>query len=730
MDFKGNKMADINQDELDKMHEALRMVSERFSITSDDLKKLTKGTKEYTTAQKAMTSNLSKDFDALGKKVKDGTSTIDDHKDALTKVNKALDVMEDSAEKTELSKKKRELESVVRNDALADSTAKLTTAFVTGAVKGVGEFVKGLQNGGSSTQLATSAMMLGVDAAESGLKSAGQAAQGLGSMLMVLGPIGVAAGAALTVLGVVAESTAAVAAKLAKFGIEYLSKEVEKIIVSFNTLSATGALYANGMTGMVDAATSAGLTIEQFSNVVKNNSDKFAAAGLSVAGGVQMINGILTKDGSTLKRNLLNLGYGFEEQVELLATVMKDMRGSTTGPLQANKQQIEESTAKYAENLRIISAVTGEDAKKKMDAVRQQASQLAFQQKLARKSPEEQAAIMRAMGNMNEIQKKNFMDMVNFGSVINRDGAVAASLSPALRDSVNEAYRAMNQGKLDDIKQRQLNTKYNGQMQKEFLAQEAIGTAGAANTGGIAQSVAEILGQTLQEIKAQTPEAIAAAEKAAKEQSNTINKMTTSLVDASDSLQNMKVTIQDKLIGEDGALSKFASVTKSIVGSLEDVLDSLELLGKKAQVERKKRLTNESIEKLGNVSFLMPGGAKASKGYIDQQKWLNDNDYKVSMGAFSTTPTYSKNGKTGLSLEQTGIPKNLRNAKFLDSNSLMSSLDGAFPQQQDINKKAQEAWDNKSTMDKLVNLFEQMVGISSEQLSTLQKTERKMPTPE
>ena len=52
--------------------------------------------------------------------------------------------------------------------------------------------------------------------------------------------------------------------------------------------------------------------------------------------------------------------------------------------------------------------------------VREQAKQLAFQQQLESKTPPQQAAVKRAMDNMTDIERKNFMDMVNFGSVINK----------------------------------------------------------------------------------------------------------------------------------------------------------------------------------------------------------------------------------------------------------------------------------------------------------------------
>ena len=48
--------------------------------------------------------------------------------------------------------------------------------------------------------------------------------------------------------------------------------------------------------------------------------------------------------------------------------------------------------------------------------------------------PEQRAAAIRAMANMSDIERKNFMDMVNFGTVINKEGATAQAMSAGLTD--------------------------------------------------------------------------------------------------------------------------------------------------------------------------------------------------------------------------------------------------------------------------------------------------------
>jgi hypothetical protein len=443
----------------------------------------------------------------------------------------------------------------------------------TAVATGVGRFVKGLQDGTSSTQAATGLMSAGIDVAESGVVGLGKAAQSVGTgLLLNLNPYARTAGIALSALGIAAETTAPALAKLVKFGIEYLSKEVEKTYKAFNQMSASGAMFASGMTGMVNAATASGLTIEQYSNVIKSNSQSIAAAGLSVSEGSARIGAVLTRGGDTMRKQLLNLGYGFEEQAELVASVMKDMRGAQAGPLRATTQQIQEQTQKYAENLRIIAAITGEDAKKKMEETREQANQLLFQQNLASLDADKRQDVINAMGNMSRLQRQDFMDMVNFGAVINTRGAVLAAASSSYSSLLQESAELARRGNLNTETYLGIAAKHNTQIQKDFLDQRGISSAQAAGLSGTATDAAMGMMEIINEIRNQTPEAIAAAKEAATKQKDTMDGLTIAVTGAETEFQNMKLIIQNELIGENGALVRFAKVTEGIITAFEDIL--------------------------------------------------------------------------------------------------------------------------------------------------------------
>ena len=508
---------------------------------------------------------------------------------ALAGVKDELDALDDALKKASSESERASIKAA--RDTLRDEAAKAdsienfkkTTKAVGDTFKlgaaGVGGFIKGLQGNESGIKLAGSLMEAGLDMAGSAASSAGQVMGQTGQIAATstnprIKALGLAASVAGPLIGMLGEN----ASKLAKFGVQVLTAEVEKTVKAFNQASASGATFANGMTELRNISGEAGLTVDQFSNVLQKESVNIAGAGLGVSEGARRVSGALKAGGDTMKTQLLNLGYGFEEQAELVAQTMKDMRGSSMGPLKASNAEVAEQTQKYAENLRVIAGITGEDAKKKAALVQEQANQLGFQQKLAKMGPEQQAAIKRAMMNMSDIERKNFMDMVNFGTVINKEGAAAMASSQGLSNSVNATYQAFQEGKLDEVEQRKIATQYGDQIKSDMLAQGSLGLAGAAGVGGIAQSLAESMGKELEFRNNFNKEAIAGAEKNTKDQKTTQDELTKSVTGAETAAQDLKMALQKELTP---AIKQFGKVTEEVLNGMKKALKGAGLGGEK-----------------------------------------------------------------------------------------------------------------------------------------------------
>lgn len=492
--------------------------------------------------------------------------------------------------------------------ATAAGTKQMVGILASGATSAVGGLIKGLQAGSSGTQLATGMMTAAVDVAAGSGKALGGVIGGVGGAMSGMGGKAKLVGMGLTVLGGAIGFASEAAGKLAKFGIEVLSKEVEKTVGAFNTMSASGAIFANGMQGMRDASAGAGLTVDQFAKVVSANSESIGAAGLGVAEGAKQIGRVgkeLQKSG--VQTQLLKLGYSFEEQAALTAETMANMRKAGGGKL--DDKEVAAQTQKYAENLKLISAITGEDAKKKMAAIQQENAELAFQQKTASMTKEQRAQLNAAMATMTDQERKNFRDRMVFGEVINKEGAIYEATVDGARAKGEAAAKLAEQGNLTAASNSDLNAQYGEQIKSSILSQQALGVAaysGAESVKGAAAAMAQALDQA----NTYTTEGVEAAKKNNEAAAKTTDALTNSVIDAEKAAQSMKVKLQEMM---DVPIAKFAEVSKQMLEAVASQLAELGLGGKGKPGEKQGPSTWDRVKTAG-ASALEWGATGATVG--------------------------------------------------------------------------------------------------------------------
>ena len=551
-----------------QIEEELKKLEERFGITIGNLK-------SFGDAAVKGSSEFKKELAKLSKQIEKGRAGYADQLRVLESLNDSIeDAIKKKKSETEVNKllqQKKELLEKAAYQQAREQLQQFGTELGKATIAGTGKFVRGLQDGVSATQLTNTVLNAGIDVASAGAVGLGKTLTAVAPAMAALGPYGVIAGVAATAVGYLAQTAGEAGGALAKFAVEILSKEVEKTIKAFGTVSAAGALFADGMTGVRLAAKDARLPLEAFAAVISRQSATLAAAGLSVPMAVKKLGGALAAGGDGMRLKFQNLGFRIEEHGDLVAETMALMSQSG-GPLRASNAEVAAETEKYAENLRIISAITGEDGKKKMAAVQEQANQLAFQQKLAKMEPEKRKAALEAMALMDSLQRKNFMELVNFGAVISADGAAAAALSSGLRDSTAEALGAFKSGNLNAQTMADIGIRHNQQMQKDYLAAEAIGLVGAAKAGGLGQELAEVLGIAVQELQKMTPEAQAEAKRLAKLQGETVDPMTKQLNSAAIAATKLALAMEIKLLPY---MEKFGEYSEKILAGFVSYLGGL-----------------------------------------------------------------------------------------------------------------------------------------------------------
>lgn len=357
------------------------------------------------------------------------------------------------------------------------------------AAAGMSAMVGAIQSGGSGFALFGAAANMAADMANASAQAGARATETAGGALIQMGGKAAIAGTFLSLLGQAASAAAEAATQARKLQNQIFMQAGESISKSFMTAAGSGALFAKGADGMADALKGSRLLLNDLGEVIKNNSASLAASGLGMETAVRQIGrvGAVMKNNG-MADNLMQLGISYKDQADIMATVMSDMRTRDPGAAMSDSV-IAQRTKEYAQNLSAISAITGEDAKKKMEEAKKTAMNLGFQQKLNEMGTENSQKIMDATGHMSTQMQKDFQDMLMRGRITNSAGAHMASQIPEYQAMMDAAAIAAKNGTLTGEKMAELNAQYGPLINKTLMSAKGLGNAAHA-TDGTAREIA------------------------------------------------------------------------------------------------------------------------------------------------------------------------------------------------------------------------------------------------
>jgi hypothetical protein len=507
-------------------------------------------------------ADVVKNFGAISKTIKQTNSMWSVTNDLLQgqnreystlnqEVNKLYHKYKDSGtfeERKQLNEKRRELQRQVIH---ANTNAALVN-FTNTAVKSSYElgknFVTALQNGTND-----------VDAIGGVLQGGIGALTNIGRQLP--GVAGVLAGAF---------------GDLAQFGVGVLLTELKKTQEAFAKSSSAGALFADGMTGLRNSANAAGLTVQQFGAVISANRQVLAESGLSVGDAARAIGNVgRVIRTSGIQTQLMNLGFSFEEQAALTADVLSTMRRANSSYMQ-DPNAVARAVSDYAVNLRTIAAITGEDARKKMEEAKAASSQIAVRirlQELEKRAPGITAAYEAAIATRSQAEQKAINQMFTLGTVTDTTMNILMSNNQGVRQGIEGFVDLLRSGNTNVQDYQVLQGRANDRFRENLSGLEALGQAGIAGASGVLGDTVRLANQKLLESDKFTEEAARNAQKAAQDQKNTNDALTTNMNNLSISMQNMRLTLEKFLTDE--ALPKFSGVLASMASGMEKFLNIL-----------------------------------------------------------------------------------------------------------------------------------------------------------
>jgi hypothetical protein len=600
-------------------------------------------------------AKFAKSFDRFDKSLKKSSYEVDQLNKAIEEVDKALENHGDTIDGEILHSKKKMLTEQkamkLAEESATNFSKNLSTAgkMMTPVTSGIGGAIKSVTDGASATATASGVMNAGVDAIGGTAKAASEGITKVGVAMSAVNPAigGVVAG--LGVLGGVLSDTLS---KAAKFANDILSKEVEKTVKAYNQAATSGALFADGITGLRNAASGAGLTVTQFSDVINKNKSLLGSTGLGVAEAAKQIGRVgesMKKSG--LQDRLLRMGYGFEEQAEVTAQVTSDLKRLTTSGT-VSDEAVKKGVEDYAQNLRTLSQLTGEDAKAKAEKLRQENTEASWMMKMAELGPQQAKALEDAMLGMSELEKKAFKEQMVIGAVVSKDANIYMANSANARRKHLDLMEMANSRQLTLDKQKELNVKYAEGISNDIT----VGMKGLAPALAVGGNSLDGMNKSLAEQKLYTDkftkEGIAAAAEAQKKVQKPGDKLQEGVMGAASAHQALQVQIQSKLLP---VMGEYAELTKDVVKGLSELLKTI---GLRTDEEREQQSIAKAKEEKRSEQYENVNG-------VDWEKW-RDQQFAAN----------SKNGQGGMTewLSKTLGTGKYNKESYIDHKEQMASI--------------------------------------------------------
>lgn len=552
-----------------QFEEELKRLAERFGITSVNLK-------NFGDSAKKGSGEFRRSLEELNKEVKRGRAGYADQIRALENLNDAIDDLSDAGE--EGAKKARLLadrEQLVReaaNQRMVEASEKFGKELTETAQQSAGKFTRQLQANASGAELSSTVMNAAIDATGSTLSWLGTKAEAAGAGLAliptlpskILGGILIGTGAALDFVGEKGKTAF-------KFANEILSEELKKTSEAYGKVTTAGAIFSNGLEGMKNSAFAAGLNLAQFSNVIKNHSEDLAFSGGGVLAGAKKVGEvgkIFDANGGYVRKQLQRLGYEYEEQAELTATMMGRMARMGQA-FDAGK--LAQETQIYAENLRIIAAITGEDAKAKIKQVEEQNDILAFQNIIAQIGGEQAAHMNEYMASLSAADAKSIRDLViNQGAHANIQSAMYESLNTAAAAQNKQIANIILSGRatmqnIGDAQTQYADAIIQGGRQMTDVGRAAFDTGDSMLTG-----VSADLLESLQHHQKIRDGAFKKSEQDLAQAKKPSNELTEGFIAASSAAQALSVDLEKVLLP---LLDKYVESTGTMLTGMKNLID-------------------------------------------------------------------------------------------------------------------------------------------------------------
>jgi hypothetical protein len=227
-----------------------------------------------------------------------------------------------------------------------------------------------------------------------------------------------------------------------------LVKLQEEALVSFQQLSSSGVDLGGSLTQLRMNAFAAGLNLQEYTKILKENSDTLVQMGGSASLGAKNFNGIskAMRD-SGLTQQLLHLGFTAEEANNTILQYAKTTGGISKQAL-TDQAGLAASSARYGKELDFLARLTGESREALQKKLEEEAMEANWQAFLASKDQETRDKLTDGLQKYTTVAGKAGAQIFKAGAqgmaILGDEGQLTASLMGDLTDTITKDARRAN----------------------------------------------------------------------------------------------------------------------------------------------------------------------------------------------------------------------------------------------------------------------------------------------
>ena len=383
---------------------------------------------------------------------KDKAAQVKSQKELERELNKlAAASKKQAAEQDKLTKETEKAAEATKKDTEAkkkDTEAKKKQLDADArAIKAQKEYIdqlNGLKGAMSGLGNAVSGVATGMTGMLSSLANLGNS---LSSTAAVFGQIPVVGGVLSSMFGAVAGAA-------------------EKTYEAFKKSASVGANFGGSMTEMIDSATGAGLTFDEFSGIIAKTGKDLALLGGDSEAGARRL-GALGKQikGTTLAADLNRLGYSTEAINEGMASYAGQL--AKTGSLQGmSDAQLVAGTGAYLKDLDALTKLTGKNKSELEGERNARLKDSQFRLIMSKMDVESQKNLQNLMDSIPAEHQEGMKEIIATGTATSEAGKKALAFLPdSAKNMMSLNQQIRTTGKLGADQANQMNAAYQRETQ-------------------------------------------------------------------------------------------------------------------------------------------------------------------------------------------------------------------------------------------------------------------------